>query len=77
MQAYQYDFLGLEGRLEAALTLCAFSDDQACEVGSRILSGSECFMLKIRRDDALIFQIDRDAARERGDWIDGRLRAAA
>ena len=77
MQGYQYDFLGSDGRLQAALTLHAYSDDQASEVGSRILAGSECFMLKIRRDDALIFQIERDAARERGDCIDRRVLAAA
>jgi hypothetical protein len=65
MRDYQYEFLGLDGRLEAALTLCAQSDGHASELGHDILSGSKCLKLEIRKDETLIFQIDRDAARER------------
>ena len=65
MRDYQYEFLGLNGRLEAALTLCAQSDGHASELGRDILSGSECLTLEIRKEETLIFQIGRDAARER------------
>lgn len=65
MRDYQYEFLGLDGRLEAAITLCAQSDGHASGLGSDILSGSKCLTLEIRKDETLIFQIGRDAARER------------
>ena len=65
MRDYQYEFLGLDGRLEAALTLCAQSYGHASELGRDILSRSECLTLEIRKDETLIFRIGRDAARER------------
>jgi hypothetical protein len=65
MRDYQYEFLDLNGRLEASLTLCAQSDGHASVLGSDILSGNECLTLEIRKDETLIFQVGRNAARER------------
>jgi hypothetical protein len=65
VREYQYEFLGLDGRFEAALTLSAHSDGHASDLGRDILSRSECHSLEIRKDETLIFQFDRDATRER------------
>jgi hypothetical protein len=59
------NLLGLDGRHEAAVTLCAQTAGHASELGRVILSRSECFTFEIGKDETLIFQIDRDAARER------------
>lgn len=60
MRAYRYTFLGLDGRLNAALMLHAGSDEDACELGSELLSKSECSALEITKADRVIFLIGRD-----------------
>jgi hypothetical protein len=60
MRAYRYTFLGLDGRLTAALMLHAGSDEDACELGSELLSKSECSALEITQADKVIFLIGRD-----------------
>lgn len=60
MLAYRYTFLGLDGRLNAALMLHAGSDKDACELGSELLAKSECSALEITRANKVIFLAGRD-----------------
>ena len=60
MRAYRYTFLGMDGRLNAELILHAGSDEAACELGSDLLSKSECSALEITKADKVIFLAGRD-----------------
>ena len=61
MRAYRYTFLGLDGRVNAALMLHAGSDKDACELGSELLAKSECSALEITQANKVISMIGRDA----------------
>ena len=70
MRAYRYTFLGMDGRLNAELILHAGSDEAACELGSDLLSKSECSALEITKADKVIFLVGR------GDTHNPRARSA-
>lgn len=60
MRSYRLNFWGSNGRREGTFALKADSDKDACDLGSKMLSKSDCTTLEIWRDTHLLVRIGRD-----------------
>ena len=62
MRGYRLTFWGTNGRRESTFALKADTDRDACALGSRMLSQSDCTTLEVWRDTHLLARIGRDGA---------------
>ena len=62
MRGYRLNFWGTNGRRESTFALQADTDKDACDLGSRMLSRSDCATLEVWRDTYLLARMSRDDA---------------
>jgi hypothetical protein len=62
MRGYRLTFWDSRGRREGTYPLMADTDKEAFDLGSKMLSRSQCVMLEVWRDTSLLARVNKDGA---------------